>query len=283
MYPLPTFPTIACPPSARGGTVPASTILVLEPPTTGDASLAPILSSVGYTVTRPRRPGRSVREGRRAPARHHRRRRPAPRARPASTSAARSGPRRRWRPIPILCVGQTDEVEERIRFLEAGADDVDAPAVRRPRGRGPGRGAAPPLPALEGPRADRLDRRPHGRARHDASVAVYSPKGGVGTTTIATNIAIAAAQRKPDRVVLVDLDLQFGGVATHLNLEPKPDARRRRPRRGGAARAGAAADLRRRATTAGCTSWRRRSRPRLAELVTPDTCRAHPRHAARGL
>jgi len=26
--------------------------------------------------------------------------------------------------IPILCVGQTDEVEERIHFLEAGADDV---------------------------------------------------------------------------------------------------------------------------------------------------------------
>ena len=50
---------------------------------------------------------------------------------------------------------------------------------------------------------------------------MYSPKGGVGTTTIATNIAVAAAQRRPDRVVLVDLDLQFGGVATHLNLEPK--------------------------------------------------------------
>ena len=26
--------------------------------------------------------------------------------------------------IPILCVGQTDDVEERIHFLEAGADDV---------------------------------------------------------------------------------------------------------------------------------------------------------------
>jgi pilus assembly protein CpaE len=50
---------------------------------------------------------------------------------------------------------------------------------------------------------------------------VYSPKGGVGTTTIATNIAVTAAARRPDRVVLVDLALQFGGVATHLNLNPK--------------------------------------------------------------
>jgi pilus assembly protein CpaE len=52
-------------------------------------------------------------------------------------------------------------------------------------------------------------------------VAVFSPKGGVGTTMIATNIAIVAASRKPERVVLLDLDLQFGGVAAHLDIEPK--------------------------------------------------------------
>ena len=33
-------------------------------------------------------------------------------------------------------------------------------------------------------------------------------------TTIATNVAVVAAQRKADRVILVDLSLQFGGVAT---------------------------------------------------------------------
>ena len=32
--------------------MPASTLLVLETPTTGDASLAPILTGAGYTVTR---------------------------------------------------------------------------------------------------------------------------------------------------------------------------------------------------------------------------------------
>ena len=67
------------------------------------------------------------------------------------------------------------------------------------------------------------------RARR--TVAVYSPKGGVGTTTIATNIAVAAVANRPDRVVLVDLALQFGGVATLLDLDPEADARRRRPRR----------------------------------------------------
>src|SRR5690349_20036880 len=32
---------------------------------------------------------------------------------------------------------------------------------------------------------------------------------------------MASAIRKPDRVVIVDLDLQFGQVATYLNVEPR--------------------------------------------------------------
>jgi pilus assembly protein CpaE len=52
-------------------------------------------------------------------------------------------------------------------------------------------------------------------------VTVFSPKGGVGTTMIATNIALVAAGKRPDRVVLLDLDLQFGGVAPQLDIEPK--------------------------------------------------------------
>jgi pilus assembly protein CpaE len=49
---------------------------------------------------------------------------------------------------------------------------------------------------------------------------VYSPKGGVGTTTIAVNVAVAHARARPGRVLIVDLDLQFGQVATHLNVTP---------------------------------------------------------------
>jgi pilus assembly protein CpaE len=50
---------------------------------------------------------------------------------------------------------------------------------------------------------------------------VFSPKGGVGTTTIAANVALIQAQGKPDKVVLIDLDLQFGQAAAHINLEVK--------------------------------------------------------------
>jgi pilus assembly protein CpaE len=51
-------------------------------------------------------------------------------------------------------------------------------------------------------------------------VAVFSPKGGVGRTTIAVNLAVAAAELGK-KVTLVDASFQFGDVAVLLNLNPK--------------------------------------------------------------
>jgi pilus assembly protein CpaE len=56
------------------------------------------------------------------------------------------------------------------------------------------------------------------RARRGRLLAVYSPKGGVGTTTTATNLAVALASRPNARVALLDLDLQFGDVGAVLDL-----------------------------------------------------------------
>ena len=52
-------------------------------------------------------------------------------------------------------------------------------------------------------------------------VAVFSPKGGVGRTTIAVNVAVAAASEPGSSVVLVDGSFQFGDVGVLLNLNPK--------------------------------------------------------------
>lgn len=49
-------------------------------------------------------------------------------------------------------------------------------------------------------------------------VTVFSPKGGVGCTTIATNLAIALHTITGARVALVDFSLQFGDVTVLLNL-----------------------------------------------------------------
>jgi pilus assembly protein CpaE len=47
-------------------------------------------------------------------------------------------------------------------------------------------------------------------------ISVYSPKGGVGTTTIATNLAVALHSPETP-VVIVDANLQFGDVQVFLN------------------------------------------------------------------
>lgn len=51
-------------------------------------------------------------------------------------------------------------------------------------------------------------------------VTIFGTKGGVGKTTIAVNTAVVLAQSKK-RVVMVDLDLQFGDISVFLNLMPK--------------------------------------------------------------
>lgn len=52
-------------------------------------------------------------------------------------------------------------------------------------------------------------------------VVIYSPKGGTGRTTIATNLAIALHSDENTRVALVDGNLQFGDVAVFLNEQGK--------------------------------------------------------------
>ncbi|WHH60537.1 response regulator [Petroclostridium sp. X23] len=52
-------------------------------------------------------------------------------------------------------------------------------------------------------------------------ISVFSTKGGVGKTTIATNLAVTLARQTKKRVALLDLDLLFGDVAIHLNVSIK--------------------------------------------------------------
>ncbi|OGO55466.1 MAG: hypothetical protein A2V84_02995 [Chloroflexi bacterium RBG_16_70_13] len=122
--------------------------------------------------------------------------------------------------VPILALSQGDDIDERIGLLEAGVDDVmvrpfdpreldarvEALVLRYQRSRGMGdQSTGAPVITVRDANQQRL-------------IAVFSPKGGVGTTTVAVNVAVALAARTPDRVVIIDLDLQFGQVATHLNI-----------------------------------------------------------------
>lgn len=51
-------------------------------------------------------------------------------------------------------------------------------------------------------------------------ITLFSTKGGVGKTTLATNIAVLLAKEK-NKVALLDLDLQFGNIGVFLNVPIK--------------------------------------------------------------
>jgi pilus assembly protein CpaE len=61
-----------------------------------------------------------------------------------------------------------------------------------------------------------------GRTAHRRAfvTSVFSPKGGVGKSVTAINLATALARRSGEPVVVLDLDLQFGDIAAMLRLQP---------------------------------------------------------------
>jgi pilus assembly protein CpaE len=63
-------------------------------------------------------------------------------------------------------------------------------------------------------------RGPGGVIHSGRIVTVFSPKGGVGKTTMAVNLALALTDKGARKVCLVDLDLAFGDVAITLQLFP---------------------------------------------------------------
>jgi pilus assembly protein CpaE len=52
-------------------------------------------------------------------------------------------------------------------------------------------------------------------------IAIVSPKGGSGKTTVAANLAATVARERPGDVVLADLDVQFGDVGHAYRLDPE--------------------------------------------------------------
>jgi pilus assembly protein CpaE len=117
-------------------------------------------------------------------------------------------------PTPVIVVAPADDVEARIAFIEAGADDVIA------SGFDPQEIDARVEAVLirYGRRVPGADRSGNRRAE---VIGFFSPKGGVGTTTLAVNTAVALAPT--GSILLIDLDLDFGQVATHLNVVPRFD------------------------------------------------------------
>jgi pilus assembly protein CpaE len=116
------------------------------------------------------------------------------------------------RRVPIIMLTAEADVEQRVRGLRAGADDdIVKPfhpleLIARIKALLARSGGTPkPKAGTEAPTLARL-------------CSFYGAKGGVGTTTLAINTAIALATRLRRRTALFDANLQFGDERVFLDL-----------------------------------------------------------------
>lgn len=112
--------------------------------------------------------------------------------------------------ISVVLVRSVVDTEVLKHAMHAGARDVVASNDFEAIGAAADR-AFQLMAALRGP----------GGAQHTGKViAVFSPKGGVGKTTMAVNLALALSDRGARQVCLIDMDLAFGDVAITMQLFP---------------------------------------------------------------
>jgi pilus assembly protein CpaE len=117
----------------------------------------------------------------------------------------------------IVVVAATLTAEQTLAAMQSGVRDVISPDTEAPHMRGAlERNATTSQVRRLAVVQDADQQRLRGRV-----ISVMSPKGGVGKTTVATNLAVGLAKIAPMGAVIVDLDLQFGDVASGLGLEPQ--------------------------------------------------------------
>jgi pilus assembly protein CpaE len=110
--------------------------------------------------------------------------------------------------VPVLVVGQSADVEAKISAFRAGADDY----LPKPLNPAELQGRINGLLARLQP-AEHMNQTTGGKV-----IAWYGAKGGVGTTTLAINSAIAMHREMEPPVVLVDAALQLGDHRVFLDL-----------------------------------------------------------------
>jgi pilus assembly protein CpaE len=114
--------------------------------------------------------------------------------------------------VPVILLGDGADVESKIRAFRAGADDYVAKPINPAELAARATGLLAHIAATPGPA-----RKP---AIRGMVHAWYGAKGGVGTTTLAINSAIALHRETKHSVVLVDANLQLGDHRVFLDLGP---------------------------------------------------------------
>jgi pilus assembly protein CpaE len=113
---------------------------------------------------------------------------------------------------PVILVGAATDVEAKIGALRAGADDYLGKPIHPQELSARVKGL---LARFSRTQAPVIKRPTNGKV-----IAFYGAKGGVGTTTLAINSAIALHRELKHSVALIDANLQFGDHRVFLDLGP---------------------------------------------------------------
>ncbi len=115
------------------------------------------------------------------------------------------------RKVPIIMLTAEADVEQRVRGLRAGADD-DIVKPFHPLE------LIARIKALLARSEGGTPRKTSDKATLGRLACFYGAKGGVGTTTIAINTAIALATRLKRKTALIDANLQFGDTRVFMDM-----------------------------------------------------------------
>ncbi|MBU2675879.1 MAG: AAA family ATPase [Gammaproteobacteria bacterium] len=109
--------------------------------------------------------------------------------------------------MPLIVLGPANDPEAMRLAMRAGASDYISQPVQQDE-------LSSALRQVSDQLKDKI-------TEHGKLIAVTNSKGGSGASFVATNLAYALNQGKTNRTILVDLDLQFGGLSRYLDLKPK--------------------------------------------------------------
>lgn len=121
---------------------------------------------------------------------------------------------------PVIAYSSNTELSVVRQIMHAGAKDLLAQPLKTGEVLAAIELVMKGVEPDEGPAAaSSVSKRKNGSA--GTVVTVFGAKGGIGKTTITTNVAVSIAKNTNHSVLIMDLDTRFGDVAIMLDIEPR--------------------------------------------------------------
>lgn len=111
------------------------------------------------------------------------------------------------RRLPLIVLGPPDDPQAMRLAMQAGASDYLSQPLQQ----------IDLLNALDRIGTQLID----SASDRGQLITIMNSKGGSGASFVATNLAYALNQKNATRTILVDFDLQFGGLARYFDVHPK--------------------------------------------------------------